>query len=269
MRPTLLLLACVAGLCACSMDPSAFATKHSTPPERAFARHYLDLASRPDLDSAFALLAPELRTGAGFAGLRQASTLLQDTRLDSLHIIGFNYVDYIPAGHRELGLNYEGPTTTGRWVTIYVATRSQGDRVEVTRLSLTPLDLPLERQNAFTLAGKGPRYYVWLLLSVAVPVFCIAVAVVTARTKGMRRRWLWTIAALIASPVFTLNWATGAVAIRNSLFILLGAGFTKAGPAAPWLFSVASPIGALAALLRRHAAIRRQHHQQPSAPVAA
>jgi hypothetical protein len=66
----------------------------------------------------------------------------------------------------------------------------------------------------------------------------------------MPRRWLWAVAALIASPAFTLNWTTGQAVLANNMFILFGGAFFRSGAATPWSLTFAMPIGALVAYLR-------------------
>jgi hypothetical protein len=108
----------------------------------------------------------------------------------------------------------------------------------------------LEDLHAFTLADRSFIHYVWLVLATLMPVVTIAMAIRVIRAKGMRRRWLWAVAALIASPAFTLNWTTGQAILANNTFILFGGAFFRPGAAAPWSLTFAMPIGAFVAYLR-------------------
>ena len=92
----------------------------------------------------------------------------------------------------------------------------------------------------------------WLALAVLMPPVTIATAV-RDQAKGMPRRRLWTVAALVGSPAFVLNWTTGEAGFANNFFVLFGAAIQRPGAAAPWLLTVAIPIGALVAYVRLRA----------------
>jgi hypothetical protein len=66
-----------------------------------------------------------------------------------------------------------------------------------------------------------------------------------------KRKWLWLIFIALGLFQFHLNWTTGAWNLQPLSFLLLGAGFTKAAPAAPLILSVAFPLGAILFLARR------------------
>jgi hypothetical protein len=251
MRLTSTPLALLCILLGCSPpDLDSFARKHTTPEERAFAENYLRLLSGAQLDSAATLLAPNLRTDTVAHGLKVVSVLLHDARLDSLHLIGVNIVNHAGTQSRDVNLSYEMPTTGTRWLTASVAARSAQGHTSVIGFSADVLPRRLEELHAFTLADKSFMHYVWLVLAALMPVVTIAMAIRVIRAKGMPRRWLWAVVALIASPAFTLNWTTGQARLANNLFILFGAAFGRPGAAAPWLLTFAMPIGAFVAYLR-------------------
>ena len=164
--------------------------------------------------------------------------------------IGVNIVNHAGTQSRDVNLSYEMPTTGTRWLTASVAARSAQGHTSVIGFSADVLPRRLEELHAFTLADKSFMHYVWLVLAALMPVVTIAMAIRVIRAKGMPRRWLWAVVALIASPAFTLNWTTGQARLANNLFILFGAAFGRPGAAAPWLLTFAMPIGAFVAYLR-------------------
>lgn len=50
---------------------------------------------------------------------------------------------------------------------------------------------------------------------------------------------------------FQFNWTTGALGIQPISFALLGAGCSRAGPVAPYVITLAFPVGAFAFLRKR------------------
>jgi hypothetical protein len=249
LTPTPLVLLCLLVSCA-SPDLDSFAQKNTARDERAFAENYLHLLSGAQLDTAAALLAPNLRTDTVAHALKAVSALLRDARLDSLHLVGVNVFTNAGTQSRDVNLSYQVVTTRGRWLSTNVATRSFRGDTSVIGFSAHILPGRLEEVHAFTLAGKSFVHYVWLVLAVLMPLVTIATAIRVIRAKGMPRRWLWALAALIASPAFTLNWTTGRGVMANNLFILFGGAFMRPGPAAPWLLTFAVPMGAFVAYLR-------------------
>jgi len=235
---------------ACATDLASFANRFTTADERAFPRTYLQLLADAHLDSAFSLLAPELRTDTTRNTLRQVAALLKNARLDSMRLIGAN-VNSVGANSRDVNMSYEMPTMVAdRWLMSNGATHRIGPSISVIGFSARPIPGPLEALNRFTLSGKSAIHYVWLTLALIVPLVTITVAVVIARARGMPRRWLWVFASLVATPAFVINWTTGEVGVRSVFFLLFGGAATSAGPGAPWVISFAIPIGAAIAYLK-------------------
>jgi hypothetical protein len=229
---------------ACSVDPARLALRHTTPGERRFAHSYLQLLADSSLDSAFAFLPPELRSDTARRALEGVAGILRHAQLDSIRVIGLNLNTMTGRDSwRDVNLSYEFPGVLPQWVAASVATRQRAGAITVIGFSAYPLPGPLETLNRFSFAGKSAGHYLLLILAALLPVLSIWVAVKVILARGMPRRWLWAIAALLGSPVFALNWTTGQTSFAESWFLLFCASAIKAGPAAPWIVSVAVPIG--------------------------
>jgi hypothetical protein len=268
MRLSRLFYTSVLVAAACSPDIASFATKYTTPEERGFAVNYLRLLANGQFDSGFALLAPQMKSDTARKALEQVGALLRNAQLDSLRIIGVNINNLrnSTGGSRQVNLSYEMPADSTRWVIANVATQSSQSRVEVIGFSASPTAGPLEKLNAFALRGRSFLHYVVLVLAIIMPIITLSMAVTVARAKGMPRRWLWVMLALVASPVFSIDWTTGAFTIRNTFFLLLGGAALRTGPAAPWVISFAIPIGAAVAYFQLR---RWRDRPAPAASAAA
>ena len=109
----------------------------------------------------------------------------------------------------------------------------------------------------FTLKGKGALHLFVLFLAILVPVFIILTLIKCARTKGLKRKWLWMLFILVGMFGITFNWHTGqlgmslirktetSIHINLIDFQIFGAGMTKSGPLAPWFFEIGFPLGAV------------------------
>ena len=249
---------------ACATDLTSFANKYTTTAERAFPRSYLQLLADARLDSAFSLLAPEIRSDTARDAMSKVSALLKDAFLDSMRLIGVN-IGSFGRDSRDVNLSYEMPTATGSWLASNVATHYVGRSLSVTGFSAYPIKGRLELLNRFTLSGKSLTHYLWLTFAILIPISTITVAIYVALARGMPRRWLWVIVSLIAVPTYVINWTTGEVGMRSLSFLLFGGAATSAGPAAPWIVSFALPVGALTACVKVRQWRNRAHARPGSA----
>lgn len=92
------------------------------------------------------------------------------------------------------------------------------------------------------------------------------VAIFIGTRKGMPRRWGWVAMALLGYGTFAMNWSTGEWSYNLLSVRLLGAGYTRAGLYAPYVFAFSIPLGSALALERyRRWKTRRV---SPNVPVA-
>lgn len=247
---------------ACRADPVAFADRFTTPAERQFSLDYLALLESQRIDSAFALLIPELQSDTVRQQLVAVATILANHPLDSTSLIGVQLQS--TAGTRFVNLSWEYPSH-GQWIATNVAARySPPTPARVAGFSAQLLVQSLRTLNRFTLQDRSVVHIVWLVAVIGMPLFCLTVAARVLTTRGMPKRWIWALVALVGVARFSLNWTTADVAVSPLYLTLFAAGATKAGPAAPWILSFALPLGAVLALVRyrRWIAI----HQDTGAP---
>lgn len=104
--------------------------------------------------------------------------------------------------------------------------------------------------NRFTLGGKTPRHYGFLISAVLSPLAMLGMALLAAATKELRWRYAWAALALVGVGKAWLNWTTGQGGFEWAQVGLLGAGVTRATDISPWVLSFAAPVGALIVLAR-------------------
>ena len=250
MRQHLAPLMFLALFTACSPDIGAFALKNTSEAERQFAKTVLQLISDAQTDSLVALLSPDIPSDTVRSIMPVLSSVMASVDIDSLHFIGANINQDVGTKVRQVNLSYEGPTRDGNgWVACNVAVRYDGEHAEVVGFNVYPLSSSLESQHAFTLANRPARHYLWLAFALLVPVCTIGTAVHVARTR-VPRRWAWAAVALVATPVFALNWSSGEVSTQIVRLVLFGGAAFRPGPTSPWILSFGLPTGALLAYLR-------------------
>lgn len=105
--------------------------------------------------------------------------------------------------------------------------------------------------NDFSLVGKEAKQYLFLIAAVASPLAMVIALIKVIRTPGLRRKWLWGIAAFFGVTQVQMNWATGAVGFNLITVQLLGAGATTGfSRFDPWFISMTLPVGAVLILAR-------------------
>jgi hypothetical protein len=250
------------GPVACGGD---YAMRRFTPADAdARARAYLALFTRDRSDSAAARLLPQLASQAAKQELAKIAALLKDQRFDSSTVIGAR-VNSIN-GVRHVNLSYELHSAMG-WSVANVATVDSANTWFVEGVSANRIARPLEDEARFTLAGKPPRQYAWLLISILCLVASLGVAVFIATRRDMPKRWRWVLVSLLGLGSFSLNWNTG-VTVTNLVAVRIGAAaFARAAPVVPWIITFSLPVGALSAFLQyRHWRAGSEQGVEPAPP---
>jgi hypothetical protein len=94
--------------------------------------------------------------------------------------------------------------------------------------------------------GRSIWHYLFLLLTIVVPLFCIVSATVCLRSK-VRRKWLWIMFILFGFVSFQLNWTTGQIVLEPLSLQFLGSSIAYG----PWMISFSLPLGGFLVLLLR------------------
>jgi len=108
------------------------------------------------------------------------------------------------------------------------------------------------RVNDFTFAGKPLGHYFMLLAVIATPLLMIYGIVLSIRTPGVKRRWLWCLLSLLAVFNVAMNWTTGEWGVHFLAINLINVGITQAGAFSPWILATSFPIGAIIVIVRMH-----------------
>jgi len=185
------------------------------------------------------------------SGLRQLVDLFSSGDLKNTEVIGANSSEIYSADstRKTVSLSYQVELSKG-WLAGTVVIVEEGESRAITSARFNRYSASLEFLNRFTFSEKGPVHFAFFLLALAIPIFSLYSLVVCARTK-MRRKWLWIIFILFGVATFRINWTTGQMDYQLLSFQLLGASVFKMGFCAPWIVSVAFPVGAIVFLAKR------------------
>ena len=216
------------------------------PEEDGRGRAYMDLLRNGQLDSATNYLAPSLRTAESRKALADVSALISGQKTDSIKLVSANIVRW--PGGRSADLSYQLYAPRSWLLANIVVADSSGEWVVVAATAKS-LQRPLEESVKFSLRGRSPLHYVWLLLTAGCALLSVCTAAVVATRRSLRYRWLLAGVSLFGVGAFTINWATGEVGFAVISVQLFSAAVTRAGPFAPWMLTFSVPLGAIFALV--------------------
>jgi hypothetical protein len=244
----------------CGCGPNTGLLRFVRPDDDTLARAYFDSLRAGRIDYALAALGPQAASipGARDSLVRLAANLPTGP-LDSLHVIGANRFSS-PTLERS-NLTYEYHSAQG-WGAVAIAITGDSSGRSVEGVRAIRLTESLEQSNAFSFRGKSVGHYLMFALVLGCLTIAVSVAVRAFRTS-MKRRWAWTLLALVGTGTVSFNWTTGQVGFGLLGVLFLDAAFGQRAPAAPWILQAAFPIGALMTWRR----IQQARNPAPS-PVA-
>jgi hypothetical protein len=232
-------------------DQKGMLAKFTPPAEDKLAREFLARVISSQIDEAMPLLAPAYRNADGREGLTQLTRLFAGGQTKSIEVVGVFHRLGIGTDQqrRNVQLSYQVELTNGWFAgTIIVAGTDSAARIGSARFNRIPSSL--EEMNRFSVGDKGPLQWLFLAAAVLIPAFCIVSLVICIRSR-IRHKWLWILFILFGLFKVSLNWTTGELDSQPVSFLLLGAACLKTGAYAPWILSVAVPVGAVLFFVKR------------------
>ncbi len=247
-------LAALVVLLLCSCDQATLFESLVPKEESELAKQLVAKVAARDFSAIEEALDPAFRTPDLQDKLDQMARTLPAGSPKSIRTVGSNTTTRSKSTTYDLTLEYEYPAS---WVLAGVLLERIDDKVMLQGITFTPRTQSLEAENRFTFEGKGLLNYLVLALAIMIPLVVVYALVLCVRTKIARRKWLWVLFIAVGVIQFHFNWTTGAWEVQPVSFMLLGAGFAKTGPVAPWVFTLAVPLGAVLFLVRRASLQRR------------
>jgi len=247
MRPfTVLVMVLSLALAAC--DQEAAFEKLVPKEEAALAKELIAKLVGKDFVAVEAQLAPNLKTAQLRSQLEEMAARVPPAAARSVRTVGSHTMTTPSHTTYDLTFEYEYPES---WLVANVVLERRDGRLVVQGMHFTPNKQSLEALNRFTFQDKGLLHYVVFVLAIIIPATVVYALIMCVKTKIPKRKWLWLLFIAVGLVQFKFNWSTGAWGVQPLSFALFGAGFFKAGPVAPLIFTLAFPLGALAFLVRR------------------
>jgi len=137
-----------------------------------------------------------------------------------------------------------------RWILGAINFKKLKNKIQIERMDVVLSELSLEEANAFSFKNRDIIHYLFIVAAIAFATFTVGTAIVCARTKGLKRKWLWIIFVLIGLGWLQLNWTTGAINYGLAYITFFASGFSKPFYG-PLVIQIGFPIGAIVFWLRR------------------
>jgi hypothetical protein len=239
-------------LAAAGCSRQAVLEKLSSPEDRAFGGKVVQALQTGDAGFIEANLEPDLREK--MVPLFPAMRALTPTGADATVTLidaRFNVMTTTGDGTtRNAFLAYEVDQAS-RHVVVKIAILRQGPSAQIAGLYVAPLAKPASETDAFTLKGKSAVQLLFLALAILSPLTILAGLVALFTTRGIRRKWLWTIGCLFGVGQFAIDWSSGVISFRALNVQLLGGFALKAGALEPWQVGFGIPVVAIILLVFR------------------
>jgi len=243
---------CVALLgCGMPITPEAF----NASPEAIAVRSIVDRLTAKDFASIEAQLDPALAQAGIRAALEKTANAIPALPVSKVEAVAWNV---LVATGRPRTATVAAEYTFGQkqWLVASAQLTGEPNAYRILSFNIESLPAPMSQIHAFTLSGKSATHYLFLVAAVAATLVSLVAFVRCARTKGLRRKWLWLVFIALGFVSFTINWSNGAVNINPLAFNLLSAAFMRHGWLGPWMLTFCIPVGAIWFLLRQRSAAK-------------
>lgn len=261
MRNLFVLLLLFAPLLGC--DQNALIERFTPKQEAAFAKDVIARIAARDLAGLKPMLSSELRNPEVEGQLEKMANVVPSGKPRSIRTVGVNASTGESGTTYSLAFEYE---FTGSWLVANVVLARNGDELLLKGIHFEPRSRSLASENALSFEGKGMLHYAFFALAIVIPFFIVYTLIVCMKTTVVKRKWLWLLFIVIGVVQFQLNWSTGEWGVIPVGFSLFGAGFFRAGPFAPYVFTIAMPLGAIVFLMRRKTLMQRASEASPNPP---
>lgn len=221
-----------------------------------FARGFITNITQGQLDSCLKKVDDEYLNEQIKAFLTNAVQNMSGALATKIRVVECNSRGSITSGsgsfstHR-LGYEY---TFEKANVLFTFTIREKGNTLKVVGFDGIVLKAPLDELTRFTLTGKTLVHYVFLGLTIIVPIF-IVISLITliASSIPRKKKLVWTAIIVLVNVVrFVVNWNTAEIDFQILHFNFFGGfSFVRPSLASPWLIGFNLPLGAILFWMKR------------------
>jgi hypothetical protein len=211
--------------------------------EVEFSKQYFTLFQNENYEALEESIDNELRSPDLRGKLQQIANLFPQEEPKKIDLVGSRTFETVDKWQANLTFQYE---FSKNWLIANIVLERISDGPLVVKgVNVNPIQDSLQNINKFTLKGKSKIHFVFLSLSVLIPLFIVITFIVCLRTPIKKRKWLWAIFILLGFAQCTINWTSGEIFYQLLSFNIFGAGFFYGNKFGPVMLKVAFPLGAI------------------------
>lgn len=234
---------------ACNQSYEQMAKKMIPEQESKFAEEYLSKLNDKDFEFLRSYSTEELLPHLTEEKLNEISSYFRGGELISTTIIGSQ--THVFNGNWQGNFTFEYQFDNG-WNIANAVIVKNNEALKVNGFNVYQTNESQKTLHAFKFSEKTIKHYLFLVVSVIVPLFIVFTLIICIRTKIEKRKWLWIIFVLFGFFQVSFNWTTGAINFNPISFQILGSGFFTGGPYSPLFISTSFPVGAIVFLIKRY-----------------
>jgi hypothetical protein len=237
-------------LALCLLIPLAACQGRSiTAQQDAELRGVFDQVRRGDLEGVEAAFDPQYVKPTLHAGLPDMRSMIPPGQPQIQRLNAASDTDR--QGRLNYGASYEYDYPGSALLTQIEMRQDKAGRKTITALRVVRAEPHLVDHYRFSLLGKTPQNYLFLVLVALAPLLGIWGIVAVWRAPDLPRKWkpLWTLAMALGFMDLTMDWANGDVVIQVVSLHILYVTASKFGPLSPWMISTSLPLASIAFLI--------------------
>lgn len=210
----------------------------------AFAREYLDMLKKGDIDGAMNVTNKDFLTDKARDQFLEISRILDKGELLSAEVVKFYNMKWYFSKEKKTLIDYQLQLERA-WVEAIVVVDGVKGAMSISGIYVEPLPKSLREINSENFYDKPSQQYMVAFIAFIVPVF-IFYTLILCFVTPVRFKALWAVFITVGLARLSLDWTTGQIAFYPFSLLFFGAEAVKDGVYGPWVISFSFPLGAVA-----------------------
>jgi hypothetical protein len=219
-------------------------------PEGQYLRATVEKLSARDFDSIESEMDAQIGTAIPRSDLERMAAELPSGGILDVQPLGWQ-ASVRTSGPRTASVSAQYTYPGSKWVLASATLIGEPENLRIVGLHVQRLPAPLATIYAFSLRGKSPLHYAFLLLALTSAALSIFAFVRCLRTCDLRLKWLWALLVLLGLCKFSIQWASGEVSFSPISIAVPSVMLGRNGVGGPWTLSFGIPVVAVVILCRR------------------
>lgn len=210
----------------------------------AFARDYLDMLKKGDIDGAMGATNKDFLTDKAREQFHEISKILDKGELLGAEVVKFHNMKGYFSKEKKTLIDYQLQLERA-WVEAIVVVEGGKGAMSISGIYVEPLPKSLREIHSENFYAKPFQQYMVAFLAFVIPVF-IFYTLILCFIMPVKFKAAWAAFIIIGIARLSLDWTTGQIAFYPFSLLFFGAEAVKDGVYGPWVISFSFPLGAVA-----------------------